>query len=118
MRASNDAERIELLKTRPVKVDYRYTREELQAISDLARAEDLEKRGRYDAMSGTLNIYRHPWNSPTMQEEITLVGPSYASSAEENRIFLRLNRSALCHFRVSFSVLLNSSFQDFRQPSR
>jgi hypothetical protein len=76
-----------MMKTSAVEVDYRYTRQELQAIFDLARAEDLEKSGRYDARSGAINIYTHSWNTPTMQEESTLMGSIYAFWVEENRIW-------------------------------
>ena len=36
-----------------VEVDYRYTREDLQAIFDLAYDEDVERGGRYDGRSDT-----------------------------------------------------------------
>jgi hypothetical protein len=87
MRVSSDAERIEMMKTRAVEVDDRYTRQELQAMFELARAEDLEKRGRYDARSGAIHMYTHPWNAPSMQEESTLMGSIYAFWAEENRVW-------------------------------
>ena len=68
-------------------VDYRYSRDQLDALFALARAEDVEKGGRYDARSGAINIYTHPWNSPTMQEESTLMGSIYVFWAEENRFW-------------------------------
>jgi hypothetical protein len=51
-----------VMKTTAVEVDYRYSQDQLQALFDLARAEDVEKGGRYDARSGAINIYTHPWN--------------------------------------------------------
>ena len=68
-------------------VDYRYSQYQLQALFDLARAEDVEKGGRYDARSGAINIYTHPWNTVTMQEESTLMGSIYVFWAEQNRIW-------------------------------
>ena len=75
------------MKTTTVEVHYRYSQDHLHALFDLARAEDVEKGGRYDARSGAVNIYTHPWNSPTMQEESTLMGSIYAFWAEENRLW-------------------------------
>ena len=75
------------MKTTAVEVDLRYSREELQAIFHLAYAEDVKKGGRYDGRSGAINIYTHPWNIATMQEESTLMGSIYAFWAEENRIW-------------------------------
>jgi len=75
------------MKTTAVEVDYRYSPDHLQALFDLARAEDVEKGGRYDARSGAINIYTHPWNTVTMQEESTFMGSIYACWAEENRFW-------------------------------
>jgi hypothetical protein len=57
------------------------------ALFDLARAQDVEKGGRYDARSAAINIYTHPWNTETMQEESTLMGSIYVFWAEENRLW-------------------------------
>src|SRR5262245_24071759 len=76
-----------VMNTTAVAVDYRYSREQLHARFDLARAQDVEKGGRYDVRSGAINIYTHPWNSPIMQEESTLMGIIYAFWAEENRLW-------------------------------
>jgi hypothetical protein len=75
------------MKTTAVEVDYRYAPEQLHAMFDLARAQDVEKGGRYDTRSAAINIYTHPWNSPTMQEESTLMGSIYVFWAEENRLW-------------------------------
>jgi hypothetical protein len=73
--------------THAIEVDYRYLRDQLDALFVLARAQDVEKGGRYDARSGAINIYTHPWNSPTMQEESTLMcrGARTSSILPENR---------------------------------
>jgi hypothetical protein len=41
-------------------VDLRYSRDQLQALFDLARAEAVEHGGRYDTRSGVINVYTHP----------------------------------------------------------
>jgi hypothetical protein len=75
------------MKATAVEVDFRYSSDQLHALFDLARTEDVEKGGRYDARSGAINIYTHPWNTVTMQEESTLMGSIYAFWAEENRLW-------------------------------
>jgi hypothetical protein len=78
---------LRVMTTTAVEVDYRYSPDQLQALFDLARAEDVEKGGRYDARSGAINIYTHPWNTMTMQEESTLMGTIYVFCVEESRIW-------------------------------
>jgi len=68
-------------------VDLRYARDQLHALFQCAYAEDVEKGGRYDARSGAINIYTHPWNDETMRAESTLMGSIYAFWAEENRFW-------------------------------
>jgi hypothetical protein len=43
-----------------VEVDYRYSREDLKALFDLAYDEDVERGGRYDGRSGAIHVYTHP----------------------------------------------------------
>jgi Family of unknown function (DUF6166) len=68
-------------------VDFRYSRDQLEAIFQLAYAEDVEKGGRYDARSGAINVYTHPWNTETMRAESTLMGSLYAFWGDQNRIW-------------------------------
>jgi hypothetical protein len=68
-------------------VDLRYSRNQLQAIFQLAYAEDVEKGGRYDGRSGAVNIYTHPWNDETMRAESTLMGSIYVFWGDQNRIW-------------------------------
>jgi hypothetical protein len=68
-------------------VDWRYSRDQLQAIFQLAYAEDVEKGGRYDGRSGAINIYTHPWNDETMRAESTLMGSIYVDWGDQNRIW-------------------------------
>jgi Family of unknown function (DUF6166) len=80
-------ERRPAMQTTTVDVDYRYTREELRALFDLAHAEDVERGGRYDAQSGAINIYTHPWTTETMRSESTLMGSLYLAWGQGNRIW-------------------------------
>jgi hypothetical protein len=75
------------MQTTAVEVDYRYSPDQLLALFSLARAEDVKKGGRYDARSGAINIYTHPWNTRTMREESTRMGAIYVFWAEENRLW-------------------------------
>jgi uncharacterized protein DUF6166 len=80
-------ERRAAMEITSIEVDYRYTREELRELFDVAYAEDVEKGGRYDGRSGAINIYTHPWSSETMWAESTLMGSLYVSWGQGNRIW-------------------------------
>jgi hypothetical protein len=75
------------MDTSAVEVDYRYAPDQLQALFELARAQDVGKGGRYDARSGAINIYTHPWSTVTLQDESTRMGSIYVFWAEQNRIW-------------------------------
>jgi len=68
-------------------VDLRYSRDQLQAMFQRAYAEDVEKSGRYDGLSGAINVYTHPWNDETMRAESTLMGSIYVFWGDEHRIW-------------------------------
>jgi hypothetical protein len=68
-------------------VDWRYSRDQLHAMFQLAYAQDVEKGGRYDGRSGAINIYTHPWNTETMRAESTLMGSIYVFWGDQNRIW-------------------------------
>jgi hypothetical protein len=70
-----------------VEVNYRYTREDLQAIFDLVYEEDVERGGRYDGRSGAINIYTHPWDRETIRRESTLMGSFSAAWGQGNLIW-------------------------------
>jgi hypothetical protein len=42
-------------------VDFPYTPPEQEALFRLAHAEDVEKSGRYDARSASINLWSHHW---------------------------------------------------------
>jgi len=72
------------MQTHAVAVRYRYTREELLTVFVLARQEDVEEGGRYDARSAAINMYTHPWTTEMMPSESTIMGTFYASWGEDN----------------------------------
>jgi hypothetical protein len=80
-------ERRPTMETTSIEVDYRYTREELRELFDVAYAEDVGRGGRYDARSGTIHVYTHPWSSETMRAESTLLGSLYVVWGQGNRIW-------------------------------
>jgi hypothetical protein len=76
-----------VMKTTAVEVDYRYLPNQVHSLFDRVRTEDVKKGGRYDARSGAINIYTHPWNSRTMQKECTLMRTISVFWAERNRLW-------------------------------
>jgi hypothetical protein len=74
-------------QTTAVAVDYRYTREELQALFDVAYGEDVVRGGRYDARSGALTIYTHPWDTEEIRAESLRMGSLLAVWGQANRIW-------------------------------
>ncbi len=62
------------MKTTSHQVNLTYTREELQALFDVANAEDVEKGGRYDARGGVINIWSHHWMHPATRQESEIIG--------------------------------------------
>lgn len=42
-------------------VDFAYTRPELEALFCVARAQDVEHGGHYDARSAAINVWSHHW---------------------------------------------------------
>ena len=74
-------------RTSAVEVEYRYTREELQALFDVAHGEHVARDGRYEAQSGVLTIYTQPWNMAEMQAESPRMGSFAAVWGQGNRIW-------------------------------
>jgi hypothetical protein len=70
-----------------VEVEYRYTREDLQAIFDLVYEEDVQRGGRYDGRSGTIHVYTHPWDNAMMRLESTRIGTFSAAWGQGNLIW-------------------------------
>ena len=80
-------ERRPVTETTTVEVDYRYTREELQALFDLAHSEHVSRDGRYEAQSGVLTIYTQPWETNAIEEESPRMGSLAAVWGQGNRIW-------------------------------
>jgi hypothetical protein len=70
-----------------IEVDYPYTREDLHGIFDAAYAEDVARGGRYDARSGAINVYTHPWDNETMRIASPLMGRLSVVWGQGNRIW-------------------------------
>jgi hypothetical protein len=56
------------------RANFLYDRAELFALFACAQAGDVEHGGRYDARSGVLYIWSHPWSTQALRDESTLVG--------------------------------------------
>jgi hypothetical protein len=59
------------------RANFLYAREELFALFACAQAGDVEHSGRYDARGGVLHVWSHPWITPALRDESTLVGRLY-----------------------------------------
>jgi hypothetical protein len=59
------------------RVDFPYTRQELEALFRLAHEQDVEKGGRYDARSAAINVWSHHWGHPATREESEIIGTFY-----------------------------------------
>jgi hypothetical protein len=59
------------------RVDFPYTRAELEAIFRYAHEHDVEKGGRYDARSAAVNIWSHHWLNDATREESEIIGTFY-----------------------------------------
>lgn len=70
-----------------VEVEYRYTREELQALFDVAHSEHVARGGRYAVHSGTLTIYTQPGDTDMMGAESARMGSFAAVWGQGNQIW-------------------------------
>jgi hypothetical protein len=59
------------------RVEFPYTRPELEALFRYAHDHDVEKGGRYDARSAAINLWSHHWAHPATREESEIVGSFY-----------------------------------------
>jgi len=58
-------------------VDFAYTRQELEALFQYARAHDVEAGGRYDARSACILLWSHHWLTPATREASETIGSFY-----------------------------------------
>jgi len=58
-------------------VDFAYTRQELDALFNLAHQEDVEHGGRYDARSAAIHVWSHHWQHLATREESDIIGTFY-----------------------------------------
>lgn len=59
--------------------NFPYARDELLALFKCAQQEDVEQGGRYDSRGSVLRVWSHPWHTPAMRDESTLVGSFYVN---------------------------------------
>lgn len=70
-----------------IEVDYRYRRDQLEALFRQARSEEVEEGRHFDTGSAALNIWTHAWSNAAMRDESSLIGTFYAAWVEENRVW-------------------------------
>jgi hypothetical protein len=73
--------------TTPHPVDFPYTRLELEALFQYARAHDVENGGRYDARAAAINLWSHHWQHPATREESDVIGTFYVRWAPTPRLW-------------------------------
>lgn len=65
------------MQTTKHRFDFSYTPDELQALFALARQQDVDDGGRYDARSAAINIWTHGWRHQGTWEESATMGTLY-----------------------------------------
>ena len=76
-----------MMTTARHQVHLAYTRQELEALFALANREDVEKRGRYDARGGAINVWSHHWANEATRHDSDTIGTFYVHWADENCIY-------------------------------
>ena len=69
------------------RVDFVYSRPELEALFRYAHAHDVDKGGRYDARSAAINLWSHHWQHPATQHDSALLGTFYVAWGEAPRLW-------------------------------
>jgi hypothetical protein len=59
------------------RVDFAYTRQELDALFRYANEHDVDKGGHYDARSAAINVWSHHWLHPATHAESETIGTFY-----------------------------------------
>jgi hypothetical protein len=59
------------------RMDFPYSRQELDALFRYAHAHDVDKGGRYDARSAAINVWSHHWLHPATWQESETIGTFY-----------------------------------------
>jgi hypothetical protein len=59
------------------RVDFPYTRPELDALFRYANEHDVDKGGHYDARSAAINVWSYHWAHPATKEESETIGTFY-----------------------------------------
>jgi hypothetical protein len=58
-------------------VDFSYTRPEQEVLFRVAREQDVDQGGRYDARSATIILWSHYWLDRATFEESAIIGTFY-----------------------------------------
>jgi hypothetical protein len=61
------------------RVDFAYTRPELDALFRYAHAHDVDQGGHYDARSAAINVWSHHWAHDATRAESDVIGTFYFS---------------------------------------
>jgi len=75
------------MRTTKHRVDLHYSESDLQALFALARHEDVEEGGRYDARSAAINVWTHKWTHAETLEESETMGTFYFRWTEPNKLW-------------------------------
>src|SRR5262245_45753537 len=59
------------------RVDFPYTRQELDTLFRYANEHDVERGGRYAARSAVINVWSHHWLHPATWQESETIGTFY-----------------------------------------
>jgi hypothetical protein len=76
------------MRTECYEVALPYSEAELHAIFALARTEDVDAGGRYDARSAAINIWSHSWIHEATQHDSAPIGTLYFHWGDNNQLWL------------------------------
>jgi hypothetical protein len=89
------------VRTECYEVELRYSEAELHAIFALARTEDVDAGGRYDARSAAINIWSHTWHNKATREESETIGLLPVQARPHCYTTVRVRSSTWCkNFRI------------------
>jgi hypothetical protein len=59
--------------------NFQYAHQELLALFACAQQDAVEHGGRYEARAGVVHVWSHPWRTPALRDESSLVGSFYVN---------------------------------------
>jgi hypothetical protein len=69
-------------------VEFRDTHQEIEALFRVARQEDVEKGGHYDARYSTIHLWSHHWLHAATKEESDILGTFHFRWGETSLVWL------------------------------